>query len=76
MEPPNHSLSELFDQLGLPSSEKDIEDFILLHRPLAPSIPLHEASFWSKPQKAFLKQQLDVDADWAELVDQLNTRLR
>lgn len=72
----NHDLSDLFLQLGLPSEQKDIDAFINQHGPLDRSIPLEEARFWNKSQKAFLTQQLQADADWAEPVDQLNTLLR
>ncbi|GLP98497.1 hypothetical protein GCM10007891_03510 [Methylophaga thalassica] len=76
MEPPIHTLSELFSQLGLPKAAEEVEHFIEKHRPLAKEIPLHEASFWNGSQKEFLKQQIALDADWAELIDQLNSRLR
>lgn len=71
-----HDFSELFKQLGLPYSASDIEAFIDKYRPVEPSIELHEANFWNQAQKDFLRQQIDVDADWAETVDQLNVRLR
>ncbi|TBT33456.1 DUF2789 family protein, partial [Vibrio parahaemolyticus] len=35
-----------------------------------------EASFWTHSQAAFLKQAIEEDADWAELVDQLDVMLR
>jgi hypothetical protein len=76
METSQHSLKELFDQLGLPSSQADIERFIATHRPLADSIRLADAAFWSPAQARFLKEEIDEDADWAEMVDQLNVLLR
>lgn len=76
MEPAIHRLSDLFRQLGLPEDHASIERFILQHRPLASDVALAEAPFWCQAQAEFLRQELVEDADWAELVDQLNTRLR
>ena len=75
MELPNHSLHDLFLQLGLPGDEPSIEDFIASHRPLPPGVTLPEASFWTPVQSQFLREAVNGDADWAELVDQLNVRL-
>lgn len=76
MDDSNHTLCDLFEQLGLPCSTQDIDAFIENHRPLPPEVALCEAPFWSDAQKTFLSEQLKADADWAELVDQLNLRLR
>ena len=76
METPNHSIVSLFDQLGLDSSEQGINKFIEENGPLSGSIELHKAHFWDASQAAFLKQVLDQDADWVEIVDQLDVRLR
>lgn len=76
METPIHSITSLFNQLGLDSANQAIEKFIDDHRPLARNIELHEAEFWSTSQASFLKQEKDDDADWAEIVDQLDALLR
>ena len=76
MELSNHTLKDLFRQLGLPDSHADIEQFIVSHRPLANEVLLADAPFWTPPQARFLREELTEDADWAELVDQLNLRLR
>ena len=76
MESPIHSLTSLFDQLGMDSTDQAIENFIDSHRPLQGDIELHEADFWSASQASFLKQEKDEDADWAEIVDQLDALLR
>jgi hypothetical protein len=76
MESPTHSLASLFDQLGLDSSDQAIETFIDENRPLQGNIELHQADFWSASQASFLKQEKDEDADWAEIVDQLDAQLR
>ena len=71
-----HSLTSLFDQLGLDSTDQAIETFIEDHRPLQGNIELHKADFWNASQASFLKQEIDDDADWAEIVDQLDALLR
>jgi hypothetical protein len=76
MELTNHSLSELFRQLGLPSGAVDIEQFVASHRPLAGDIKLADAPFWTPAQSQFLREEINEDADWAERVDQLNVMLR
>ena len=75
METPIHSLVSLFDQLGLDSTDHAIEDFIKSHKPLSGNMDLYNAGFWSVSQASFLKQAKDEDADWAEIVDQLNAML-
>lgn len=76
MEPSVHSLRNLFEQLGLPGAEADIARFVAAHRPLAAGIELAEAPFWSAAQAQFLREEVEDDADWAEVVDQLNLMLR
>jgi len=76
MELPIHSLTTLFDQLGLDSTDRAIQIFIDDHRPLPGSIELHETGFWNASQASFLKQAKDDDANWALIVDQLDVLLR
>lgn len=76
MEPPLHTMNNLFAQLGLPSDESAIERFIAAHAPLPSGVELAKAPFWSPQQAAFLSEELKEDADWAEIVDQLSARLR
>lgn len=76
METPIHSMNNLFAQLGLPSDQAAIEKFITEHAPLASDIELADAPFWSSAQAGFLREEVREDADWAEIVDQLDTRLR
>ncbi len=75
MELPNKDLSTLFEQLGLPSDQASIDNFIATHRPLPNHVKVSEAPFWSEAQGAFLKEQLLDDAEWAPVVDELNVRL-
>ncbi|QKZ07444.1 DUF2789 domain-containing protein [Pseudomonas eucalypticola] len=75
MESPNHSLPALFEQLGLASDPVEIEKFVTSHSPLKPGLKLHEAFFWTPSQAAFLREEILEDADWAEVIDQLNELL-
>lgn len=75
MEKPQHSLSNLFAQLGQPSDEVAIAQFIEINRPLANGQVLHEAAFWSASQAIFLKEALQEDADWSAVADELNVEL-
>jgi hypothetical protein len=75
MEPVVHPFSALFEQLGLPASEADIRAFIEDHRPLPGDVRVQEAPFWTPAQAKALRDMLLDDADWAEVVDQLNLAL-
>ena len=76
METPMHTMNNLFAQLGLPSDAAAIDSFIVEHAPLASGIELADAPFWTEAQANFLREEIHEDADWAEIVDQLDTRLR
>jgi hypothetical protein len=76
MQAQQHTMSNLFAQLGLPSEEAAVEDFIATHRPLENGIALYRAPFWSAMQRDFLKEEIIEDADWAAVIDELNGRLR
>ena len=76
MESPIHNLTSLFDQLGLGSSKEDIKEFINKNKPLAGRLKLHKADMWNASQASFLKQVKEQDADWVEIVDQLDAMLR
>ena len=76
MESQLHDMHNLFAQLGLPSDSTAIERFIDAHSPLAEAVSLSEAAFWSPAQAAFLRDELLEDADWAEVIDELNSALR
>lgn len=75
MEPVVHLFSALFEQLGLPAAEADIRAFIERHRPLPGGTRVQDAPFWSPAQSKALRDMLAQDADWAEVVDQLNLAL-
>jgi hypothetical protein len=71
----SHDLQQLFAQLGLPADADGIERFIAEHRPLSNDVALYRAPFWSSAQRAFLKEEIIEDADWAAAIDELNARL-
>lgn len=71
-----HTMSHLFAQLGLPSEQAAVENFIATHRPLENGIALYRAPFWSAAQRDFLKEEIIEDADWSAVIDELNGRLR
>lgn len=71
-----NSLPALFQQLGLPNEQADIDRFVAQHRPLADEIQLADAPFWTSGQSQFLREEINEDAEWAEIVDQLNVLLR
>lgn len=70
-----NTLQDLFMQLGLDSDEADIDSFIEQHT-LSDTEAIDAAAFWSPAQAAFLKECLQADSDWAEVVDQLSVQLR
>jgi hypothetical protein len=71
-----HGFTELFAQLGLPNDATHIRQFIQTHSPLNSSIRLEEAPFWSAAQASLLKEALQDDSDWAEVIDRLSVALR
>ena len=76
MDSGNHTIADLFAQLGLGNTPAEIEQFVTRHRPLNNSLQLADAPFWSAGQAQFLREEISEDADWAEVVDQLNLMLR
>ena len=76
MEKHIHSISSLFDQLGLNSSDKEINKFVNENNPLSKDVELHKAKFWNCSQADCLKQMKEEDADWSDIVDQLDVMLR
>jgi hypothetical protein len=76
MEGSLHSMTNLFNQLGLPSGPADIEAFIEAHRPLAEGLKLADAPFWTASQAGLLREELLQDADWVGIIDRLDAGLR
>lgn len=75
METFNHNLTSLFSQLGLNNSQEFIETFLAQHH-LAQHEQLAEANFWQPAQKRFIQESQEQDADWCEVIDQLDALLR
>lgn len=75
MEASLHTLNNLFAQLGLANSDAEIDHFIKTHSHLAGYISLADAPYWTPAQATFLREEILKDADWAEVIDQLNARL-
>ena len=71
-----HTLATLFDQLGLPSTEKAIDIFVEEHSPLDPELRLESAQFWNPGQRSFLIEAQADDSDWTEVVEHLDAYLR
>lgn len=71
-----HRFSELFSQLGLPADVVSIQSFLITHSPLASHIRLEDAPFWSSAQANLLREEILIDADWADVVDRLSAALR
>ncbi|WP_273428870.1 DUF2789 domain-containing protein [Marinobacter sp.] len=76
MDTSKHTLSTLFEQLGLAADEESIEDFLTKYSPLPREIALQDAPFWSESQSHFLEEGLEEDSDWAEIIDELDARMR
>jgi hypothetical protein len=72
METHVHRLPDLFGQLGLANDPAAIERFIAENSPLPAGTALADAACWSPSQARFLREQVDDDADWAEVVDSLS----
>ena len=75
MDTSDHSMQSLFAQLGLANSDAAIDNFIQNNH-LPDEIPIENAAFWSAGQAQFIREAITQDADWAEVVDHLDTQLR
>lgn len=70
----NHSIAELFKQLGLQNTEDAISSFINTNK-THNNVSVDQLGIWNMAQATFLKECIDDDADWAGIVDELNSRL-
>jgi hypothetical protein len=75
MDMTTHDLATLFAQLGLDNSPAGIKTFIANHK-IPADMSLAQASFWTSAQASFLTENLKQDADWSDVIDQLNVLLR
>ncbi len=71
-----HTLPCLFAQLGLNNSTSDINIFIKKHKGLQADLKLSDANFWNTSQASFINEAIKEDADWTEIIDQLDVQLR
>ena len=76
MEAHAHGMSQLFAQLGLAFDDAAIERFVANHGPLPAAMRLADAPFWNSGQADFLREGVQVDADWSDVIDRLNEALR
>lgn len=53
-----------------------IGEFLEAHAPLPADVLLADAPFWTPSQATLLREELLEDADWAEVIDRLNSALR
>ncbi|KKL00094.1 DUF2789 domain-containing protein [Rheinheimera mesophila] len=75
MDRTTHDMATLFAQLGLDNSPSAIKAFVASHK-IPADLSLAQASFWTDAQASFLTENLKQDADWSEVIDQLNLMLR
>lgn len=76
MEPPVHRFGDLFRQLGLADRPAEIAAFLTRYRPLPAKMMLADAPFWSPAQSRFLREGIADNADWAQVVSELDASLR
>ena len=74
MNEPEYNINELFAQLGLDSSDEAIDSFIETHK-LAKEEKLIESNVWTDNQRMFLQEEWEKDAEWVEVIDDLNVRM-
>lgn len=70
-----YDMNSLFAQLGQASDDGAIARFIDAHGPLESGVELHDAVFWTSAQAGFLREAILNDAEWARVVDELNSEL-
>jgi len=71
-----HHFEDFFDQLGLQSDTCSIKFFIAQNSPLNNGTRLEDAPCWTASQATFLREKIQLDANWAGVVDQLNVAMR
>ncbi|MBK7900395.1 MAG: DUF2789 domain-containing protein [Azonexus sp.] len=71
----SYDMRNLFSQLGQANDADSIRRFIESKTPMGDAVLLHEAAFWSASQANFLREALLDDAEWASVIDALNSEL-
>jgi hypothetical protein len=74
MDTSEHNMRTLFAQLGLECNDQAMAQFIRQHR-LTADTAIQDAPFWTRSQASFLRESLKQDAEWCEVIDELNTLL-
>ena len=69
-----HTINDLFAQLGLPNSDTAIDEFIKANQ-LPDEVSLRDAPFLDEQQKIFIREEWRLDAVWSLVIDELNARL-
>ena len=59
--------------LSLVSIASEKVDQVIIDGP--PVMGLADAPFWNRAQASFLRESLKQDAEWCEIIDELNTLL-
>lgn len=75
MHSPVHTMSDLFLQLGLAADAPSIAAFIEDHAGVCQTCTLPYAAIWTDSQRAFLKEAINDDSDWAIPAEQLTSLL-
>lgn len=71
---PEYTMNELFAQLGLDSSDEAIDSFVEANQ-LSKEEKLTESKVWTDNQRIFLQEEWEKDAEWVEVIDDLNVRM-
>jgi hypothetical protein len=71
-----YTMSDLFQQLGLPSDSKAIADFIAHHAGICRLYSLVQAPMWTDSQRTFLSEAIAQDAEWCIPAEQLTSLLQ
>jgi hypothetical protein len=66
-----HTMTDLFEQLGLPSDPAAIRSFIVQHEGACTDCTLPHAPIWTASQRAFLEEAVAEDSDWALPAEEL-----
>lgn len=72
----HYNFNDLFEQLGLESSDAAIAHFLHQQEAIPRNLALHKADIWTAAQARFLQEAKEQDAEWSYLVDELDARLR
>jgi hypothetical protein len=72
---PAKSMTDLFDQLGLPSDEASIQLFLSQHDGVCRHCGLVQAPIWSESQRSFLQEAVAQDSEWSMMAEALMAAL-